>query len=640
MRSIHWFNVLFPGCLALLLGVEPSARAAETSPVLLRQLERRRVAQIESVKSFRAFHDFKFTDRVAASGITFEHRIVEDAGKNWQPAHYDHGNGLAVADVDGDGRLDLYFVSQLGSSELWRNMGGGRFENITATAGVALTDQACVTASFADMDNDSDPDLFVTTVRHGNHLFENLGGGRFRDVTKGAGLDYSGHSSAAVFFDYDRDGRLDVFVCNVGNYTHPTERGPGGFFRAATNAFRSHLMPERAEFSLLYHNEGGRRFKEVSREMNLRDNGWTGEATLCDVNADGWPDLYVVNMQGDDHYYENDAGRRFVEKTAAYFPKTPWGAMGAKFFDFNNDGRLDLYVTDMHSDMNKGQGLEAANLALGPEKASSEKWCFAQWDDAFFQGASNNIFGNAFYVNRGGGRFDETAVALGLETYWPWGPSAGDLNADGFEDVFVTAGMGHPFRYGINSVLLNEGGTRFFDAEFLLGVEPRANGRCEKTYFVLDCDGADRADARCSGKTGQIPVTAAISTRAAAVFDLDDDGDLDLVTGEFNDRPQVLISNLAATKDIHWLKVRLVGTASNRDALGASVRVTAGGQSLLRFNDGKSGYLAQSSIPLYFGLGDATKLDRLDITWPGGRQQTVTTNLTINTLVTVTEPAL
>jgi hypothetical protein len=624
---------------AALLSLSPfPAPAQETDPRLLRLLAARAREQADSIKDARAFHQFQFTDRVQESGITFDHQIVDDAGKNWKPAHYDHGNGVAVADVDGDGRLDIYFVSQLGSNQLWRNTGGGRFENLTSKAGVGLPGQIGVAASFADIDNDGDPDLFVTTVRHGNRLFENVGGGEFKDITKAAAVDYSGHSSAAIFFDFDRDGLLDLFVCNVGVYTQDT-KGRGGFYHAVTNGFFGHLRPERTEHSLVYRNLGGRKFREVSRQLNLRDAGWSGDASPCDFNGDGFPDLYVLNMQGDNHYYENQGGKRFVEKTATYFPKTPWGAMGIKFFDANNDGLMDLYLTDMHSDMTKGQGVEALNLPLSSEKAKSERWCMAQWTDAFLQGASNNIFGNAFYLNRGGGKFEEKSDSLGLETYWPWGPSAGDLNADGFQDLFITAGMGHPFRYGINSLLLNDAGQKFLDAEFVLGVEPRAGGRCEKYYFTLDCDGEDKANPLCRDKNGQVPFQAAISSRSSVMFDLEGDGDLDLVTNEFNDRPQVLVSNLSEKKTIHWLKITLAGTTSNRDGLGALVKVYAGSRTFTQCHDGKSGYLSQSSLPLYFGLGEATQVERVEVTWPSGRQQTVTKNLGPNQQIIIREGA-
>src|SRR5215468_7638736 len=163
----------------------------------LRALQEGKRQQLAEAATWKVFHDFQFTDRYAESGITFEHHVVDDAGKDWKPAHYDHGCAVAVADVDGDGLLDIYFVNQLGGNQLWRNLGDGKFENITATAGVGLDDKICVTASFADIDNDGLPDLFVTTVRMGNFLFRNLGHGKFKDITQESGLGYVGHSSGA-----------------------------------------------------------------------------------------------------------------------------------------------------------------------------------------------------------------------------------------------------------------------------------------------------------------------------------------------------------------------------------------------------------------------------------------------------------
>ena len=148
---------------------------------------------------------------------------------------------------------------------------------------------------------------------------------------------------------------------------------------------------------------------------------------------------------------------------------------------------------------------------------------------------------------------------LNVETYWPWGVSVGDLNADGYEDIFVTAGMGYPFRYGINSVLLNDAGQRFYDSEFILGVEPRPGRRIQKPWFVLDCDGADKGHPLCQGRSGRQTVMGTLSSRSSAIFDLDKDGDLDIVTNEFNDRPQVLVSNLTENRAIHFLKIKLVG---------------------------------------------------------------------------------
>jgi cytochrome oxidase Cu insertion factor (SCO1/SenC/PrrC family) len=216
----------------------------------------RRKTQADADRSIAAPHHFQFTDRVGSSGITFKHGSSVDLGKYYRATHYDHGTAVAVADVDGDGLLDLYFVNQVGKNRLYRNLGGGRFEDITDRAGVGVGDRASVGAAFADIDNDGAPDLFVTSVREGNILFHNDGHGKFTNITAQAGVAGNfGHSSGAVFFDYDGDGLLDLFVTNVGKYTG-SERRPDGLWVSFGDAFAGHLHPERSEVSILYHNLG------------------------------------------------------------------------------------------------------------------------------------------------------------------------------------------------------------------------------------------------------------------------------------------------------------------------------------------------------------------------------------------------
>ena len=602
-------------------------------------------AQEQTRPRFDVDHDFRFVDRRDASGITFVHRCTVDSAKYYQPNHYDHGNGLAVADVDGDLLYDVYFLTQSGGNELWRNLGGGRFENITARAGVALADRDSVAGSFGDVDNDGDPDLFVTSVRAGNVLFVNDGRGNFTDVTGEAGVAHSGHSSGAVFLDFDLDGWLDLFVTNVGVYTEDRQI-PGGHWlgigqEGAANAFDGHLFPERTEYSILYRNLGGGRFADVSERVGLSEPGWNGDATFVDFDGDRYPDLYVTNMQGDDHYWHNEGGERFVETAAEHFPKTPWGAMGIKFFDHNQDGLMDLVVTDMHSDMSR----EIVPGSL--EKLKS----LMQWPEATLQGSENNLFGNAFYEQQPDGTWRERSDELGVENYWPWGVSVADVNADGYGDILITSSMNFPYRYGINTMLLNNRGRGFLDSEFLLGIEPRSDLprrasydpqrpwlATKKPWFELACGGPDAAHPLCIGRGGDLVALGNLGTRTAAIFDLDDDGDLDIVTGEFNDRPQVLISDLSDRRPVRFAKIRLVGTASNRDGLGAKVTVESGGARLVQYHDGKSGYLSQSSLPLYFGLGEAQAIDRIVVAWPSGREQVVTDGLAVGSLIEITEP--
>src|SRR5580658_9931783 len=244
-------RAILQGCLALILFTQATAQktnqtsapdGAATIPVTassesvtqvrdpdpdigVKSLDARKKAQMETVNQFKVFYQFHFTDKVRESGITFVHHVVDDSSKNYKGVHYDHGNGIAVADVDGDGLYDIYFTNQVGGNELWKNLGGGKFKNITQEAGVGLPGRISVAASFADIDNDGSADLFVTTVRGGNVLFKNDGKGHFKDITKEAGVGLVAHSSGAFFFDYNRDGLLDLLVCNVGRYT-TDEKGP------------------------------------------------------------------------------------------------------------------------------------------------------------------------------------------------------------------------------------------------------------------------------------------------------------------------------------------------------------------------------------------------------------------------------
>lgn len=321
--------------------------------------------------------------------------------------------------------------------------------------------------------------------------------------------------------------------------------------------------------------------------------------------------------------------------------------MGVKVFDWNRDGLMDLFLTDMHSDMGKNVGPELEKVK--PETP------FAAPPDI----VERSILGNAFFENTGSG-FREVSDSIGAENYWPWGISVDDVNADGWDDIFITASMNYPFRYGINSVLLNNRGKSFLDAEFVLGVEPRRDN-LTKPWFDLDCSGqpengesarrsdvpapgggsgfdvsGDAARKVCEGRSGKVTVLAARGSRSSVIFDVDDDGDLDIVTNEFNDKPQLLISDLAQRQTIRFAAVKLVGEASNRSGLGAVVTIHADGQTQTKVHDGKSGYLSQSQMQLYFGLDGSEKIDKIDVIWPSGVEQTVA-NPPLNSLITIVE---
>jgi hypothetical protein len=188
----------------------------------------------------------------------------------------------------------------------------------------------------------------------------------------------------------------------------------------------------------------------------------------------------------------------------------------------------------------------------------------------------------------------------------------------------------------VNSVKLNDRGRHFADAEFALGVEPR-QGNLATPFFDLDASGRDKGPRDAAGETGTVTIWAARASRSSAIFDVDGDGDLDIITNEFNAAPMVLISNLTERTPVHYLQVALTGTTSNRSGLGARVKVTAGGRTYMQVLDGNSGYLSHSVYPLYFGLGAATSVDRVEVIWPSGKRQTVSAPA-INSRIQVREP--
>ena len=572
-----------------------------------------------------------FQERAQAAGIAFQMNNLpnEQGEQRFRINLYDHGAGLAVGDYDNDGRDDIYFLNQHGPTALYRNRGDGTFEDVTAKAGVALDGRVSVGATFADYDNDGWEDLFVTTTRAGNVLFHNRGDGTFEDVTAKAGLTHVGHSQTAVFFDYDNDGRLDLYLTNTAHWTTDNFNFAGRNFdgKASLDA----LMGSPIETNILYHNNGGGTFTDVSDKAGLRGKGWAGDVAVFDYDDDGFLDVFVPSMFGRGQLYHNNGNGTFTDVTAQTLGPTPHGAIGAKVFDYDGDGRLDLFVVDMHSDMWMGldsrhASLEEAKQAehrrflspAGPHvNEQAEGFVRSQRQSFAMAGKTYDelLFGNALYRNLGNGKFEETALQAGLETFWPWGIATGDFDNDGHEDVFITSGMGYPFYYWPNQLMMNKGNGTFAERAAELGVEPPTGGIYQEKNI--------------SGRK------AARSSRSAAVADFDGDGRLEIVTNNFNDRPYFFANRFPRQ---NYLELRLTGTNSNRDAIGAVARLWVGNTVMVREVNPAGGYLAQSSRTLHFGLGDRSKVDSIQIRWPRGLVQTLV-NPQINTLHQIREPA-
>jgi hypothetical protein len=563
-----------------------------------------------------------FTDATADSGVAFRmHFLPDEQGENFKINLYDHGCGVAVADYDADGDDDLYFLNQLGPNALYRNRGDGTFEDVTEEAGVALADRICVAAAFGDVDNDGDLDLYVTSTRGGNAFFRN-DGARFVEATDAAGLALVRHSQAAAFFDFDRDGFLDLFVTNTAEWTRDEFDARIRYYRGAADLREMVRSPP--ERSVLYRNNGDGSFTDVTEAAGVGGKGWDGDVAVFDYDEDGWLDLFVANMFGGSRLYKNLGGGSFQDATREALGRVSWGCVGAKPMDADGDGRLDLFLVDMHSDMWIVKGIEARHVEekrkyarfyqrlveLGMLSAEAEAEFAAEFGILY----ADVVFGNALYRNRGDGTFQETSDFANLETFWPWGVAAADFDGDGDEDAFVPSGMGYPLFYWRNALMMNDGHGTFADRSRAFGIDPPPGGN----YLEKPVGGQP----------------AARSSRSAATGDFDRDGRVDLAVNNFNDRATIYRNRFPKRR---YVAFRLEGTRSNRDAVGAVVRVRAGGRTMVRQVHAAGGYLAQSSHALHFGLGDAQAIEWCEIRWPAGRVQ-ILENLAADRVHRVVEP--
>ena len=506
------------------------------------------------------------------------------------------GTGVAIGDFDGDGRPDIFVVSKTGPNHLFRNLGGFRFEDVTERAGVAGPTGAWKQgAAFADVNNDGLLDIYVCRFNAPNLLYINQGDGTFKEMAHAYGLDVTDSCVMAAFCDYDRDGWLDVYI---------------------TTNLLNHAAHPNGQRGYLFHNNRDGRFTNVTDRAGISGELQSHSATWWDYDEDGWPDLYVASdFWPPDQLYHNNRDGTFTDVLSSVIPHTPHFSMGADLGDLNNDGHLDLLVADM------------AATTRYKDYRGMAKLRNALPDDELYPKAAPQYMRNTLFLNTGTGRVLEAAHLAGLQaTDWTFSVRMEDLDLDGRLDAYFTNGMVREFT---NADLVQRSGAAESLAESIR-VMKMSPPLAERHLAFRNL-----GDLRFENVSAAWGLDHLGVGFGAAFGDLDGDGDLDLVFASY-DGELTVCRNDADTG--HAVVLDLRGTASNRFGIGATVRiVTADGPQMHTLTLAR-GYSSTSEPIVHFGLGNNTLIQRLTVEWPSGRRQTFN-NLAADRRYTITEPA-
>ena len=558
----------------------------------------------------------QFEDVASSAGIDFLNKFYPpfvNEKMAFGMIRYGPG-GISAADVDNDGFYDL-FVPDGVESKLFRNRADGTFEDVTAAAGLSGLDGVSV-AVFADYDNDGFKDLFVSrTFRH-NQLFHNNGDATFTDLTAKSGIGEDCCTTVASWGDYDNDGLLDLYV---GRYLDPRIKIPTTFY--ARNG----------EPNSLYHNNGDGTFTTVTEQAGVGDVGLCLGSVWGDYDDDGYPDLYVVNDFGRKTLYHNNRNGTFTDVTVASGTLDYGAGMSAAFGDYDNDGRLDIYVANIRSEsrwfaepptvlrymMNSyRQGVWMSDMPLYFQIFRQSGFGFV---DVFRQMAS----GNTLMRNRGDGTFEDTTWKAGANPLgWFWGSSFADFDNDGWLDIYATNGWVYNDRGTeiemefLNNVVSKQDVYKtglFFDPAYF--GNRSWHGWERNRHLRNNADGTFTEIGRPAG------TDLLLNSRSIAIADFWNRGALDIAVASSGDKHALLRNNIGTSR--HWLGVELVGASSNRDAVGARVYAKIGRTQQMRELAIGDGYGSQNSLRQYFGLADDTTVDELVVRWPrSGTTQT------------------
>ncbi len=539
-----------------------------------------------------------FEDLTQKAGLNQKHsnRIFKNPYAHIMAGYTALGAAVAVGDYDRDGYEDLFITDSKedGKNHLYHNNGNLTFTDVAEEAGVANgndAQNASADALWFDYNNDGYLDLLVVRFGH-NQLFKNLGNGKFKDVTKQSGIDRYMNAITAIAFDYDHDGYVDLFV---GSYFQPIN---------IFNPDSPRFFPESFETAnngggaTVFHNNRDGTFTDVSDKAGIKLSGWTLDLGHGDANNDGWDDLYVACDFGTDHFFVNNGDGTFKDLTETAVGFDSKKGMNVDWGDFDNDGLLDIYVTNITDDYMRE--------------------------------------GNFLWHNNGNLTFSDVGRETGtFNTGWGWAAKFLDYDNDGWLDIYVVNGWvsGSQESYVPDIfAMVTKPGIDFADARNWPAMGNKSlSGYQKKRLFHNERGQMFKDEAPRHG------LDSVKDGRGIGVGDFDNDGRLDMVVSNANSEPFFYHNTMpVGPNGPHWVELVLEGTKSNRYAVGAQVRFTVGGKTYLRFVNGGNGFASQSTFRVHLGLADQKTIERAEIRWPSGARQ-VFENLSADQIYKIVE---
>lgn len=561
------------------------------------------------------------------TGVTFENKILESEQLHYYKYLYIYiGGGVAAADFNNDGLEDLFFTSNIYHNKLFLNKGNFRFEDITIKSGIKKRAGFDTGVSIVDINNDGFLDIYINRAgwyngdqKLANMLYINNGDLTFTEQAKRYGLADTNRSISSTFFDYDKDGDLDVYITNA-----PAEFDLSGKIIDINKIQNSKKTQFFKSSDKLYNNDGKGNFTDVSVQAGiLPDLGFGLNAQVGDLNNDGWQDIYVSNdFIGPDFAYINNKNGTFSEKRNSLFKHISYYSMGSDIGDINNDGFNDLMVLDM-----------------SPEDHVRSKTTMSMMSiDRFNKMVKNDhhhqYMHNVMQLNNRNGSFSEIAHMSGLaQTDWSWSVLFADFDLDGLNDIYITNGIyrdvvDRDMNIKINNTI-NDKKSTLKEKDFYQFTQKLPQQKL--TNYLFKNKGNLKFDNITEDWSDEKPTFS----NGAVYVDLDNDGDLDIVTNNIDENVTILRNNARKINTNNFLQFTFKGAKKNVFGVGTTIKIYLNnGKILTRQLINSRGYLSSMSNTLHFGLGKNTSVPKIEIIWPDGNRQHLT-NIKANQLLRI-----